>query len=253
MREAESRPIAHKITIEPKYSDYLFQHKDIKIIEDFNVVQSEKIAMAHKIVWSSILVLGILSIFEFTTILQLIWFSVPLAPFIFIFTDSIFSRFYKKHPLTENINKFNNDLREYGYYLKTTEINFWKNLSGHNFEKEVGKVLKSFFNQTKITKGSGDGGVDIILNENNIRNKIIIQCKNHKKKIGPEPVRALYGVMNNFKSYRAVIISTNGFTPGAIDFYNNNSNIYLYDVNDIMVWSKEKEINFAGQTHKRLI
>ncbi len=97
------------------------------------------------------------------------------------------------------------------------QIQYWFNLSGYEFEKEVAKIYEKIGYRV-IRKGqSSDGGIDIILWDSN-KNKIIVQCKNHKKPIGPAIVRDLYGVMMAEKANKAILICSGGFTQGVLSF-----------------------------------
>ena len=48
--------------------------------------------------------------------------------------------------------------------------------------------------------------------------RIIVQCKAHKKPVGPHVARDLYGTLISSHARRAVLASTSGFTPGVIEF-----------------------------------
>jgi restriction endonuclease Mrr len=107
--------------------------------------------------------------------------------------------------------------------------------------------LKPFFHTVNLTKGSGDGGVDIIVRDYN-NHTYIVQCKAHKHPIGPEPVRALIGVMKDFGAEKAIFIALGGFTPGAKEISNRHP-LYLMDINDVIKMGDGIESNkliFAG-------
>lgn len=117
---------------------------------------------------------------------------------------------------------------------------FWFSLSGHRFEKKFGKILKNNSYSIIVTKGSADGGVDIVAEKNN--EKKIIQCKAHKNPIGPGPIRELFGVFSSgdFKAKSAIVVCLSGFTRGARDFASKND-IELWDVANVLKLAKQTD------------
>lgn len=113
--------------------------------------------------------------------------------------------------LEDNIIRYNHDIKEFNEYLLRTKEDFWKNLTGYEFEREVAKVFENQGYQALVTRKSGDGGVDIILEKGD--KKIAVQCKHHKSKVGPNDVRALQGVVYNGDFTSGIFVSLSGFTP----------------------------------------
>lgn len=116
-----------------------------------------------------------------------------------------------------------------------TQTSFWMELSGHQFEHEVGKVLNDSGYITTVTKASGDGGIDLIaIRKGEV---IAIQCKAHRNPIGPGPVRELHGVMTSLaaqgKAAVGMVVSRSGFTEGAAN-YARSASIRLLDLTDIL-------------------
>ena len=116
-----------------------------------------------------------------------------------------------------------------------TQTSFWMELSGHQFEHEVGKLLNDSGYITTVTKASGDGGIDLIAIR---RGEVIaIQCKAHRNPIGPGPVRELHGVMTSLaaqgKTAVGMVVSRSGFTDGATS-YARAAGIRSLDLTDIV-------------------
>lgn len=113
------------------------------------------------------------------------------------------------------------------------EASYWFSLGGHEFEEEISKLLErsSTFSSVERTKGSGDGGVDIILTISDL--KIFVQCKAHKAPVGPHVARDLYGAMQSAGAESGLIINLGGFTQGVRDFI-KGKNISLFDVNSVV-------------------
>ena len=81
------------------------------------------------------------------------------------------------------------------------------------FEREVGELYKY---KVTVTRGTGDGGVDLILKKDG--ETTIVQCKAWLQPVGPEPVRALWGVREDFNATKAIFVAYSGVTSGAWDF-----------------------------------
>ena len=70
-----------------------------------------------------------------------------------------------------------------------THAAFWQSHSGHQFEHELAKLFTRDGYDTKVTRGSGDGGIDIILRRSGL--PTVVQCKQTKSPIGPARARSL--------------------------------------------------------------
>lgn len=122
--------------------------------------------------------------------------------------------------------------------IKRRERDYWFSLGGHEFEEEVSILFEKsgHFNVVK-TKGSGDGGVDLILTTKNDGTKIIVQCKAHKVPVGPSIARDLYGAMHHEQASRGIIVSLCGVTQGVRDFI-EGKNISIIDVDGLIKMNK---------------
>lgn len=126
---------------------------------------------------------------------------------------------------------------------KTTPIyteEYWWNLDGWQFEEEVAKVFMRRGYQADVTKGSGDGGVDIILKKNGRIS--IVQCKHHKHPVPPEPIRALYGCKPDFKADEVIRIASSGVTEGGIKFIENKPDFQIFELKDIIEMVKNSDV-----------
>ena len=99
------------------------------------------------------------------------------------------------------------------------QLQWWKNLDGKQFEKELAILLRRLGYDAEPTSYWGDGGVDIIIRENEKR--IVVQCKAHRKYISPGVVRELYGTMIHEKADEGWLVTTSGFYSGAREFAHN--------------------------------
>lgn len=147
------------------------------------------------------------------------------------------------HIKSEDLDKYNQYVADYKLFNELLEeeqrdkeerakAEYWFSLGGFEFEDEMTNLFThQGYNATK-TQNTGDGGVDIILMDKNML-KTIVQCKAHKKPIGPNDIRALFGVMKADGADGAILINLGGFTQGVKDFAQTN-NIVLMDVNDVL-------------------
>lgn len=114
---------------------------------------------------------------------------------------------------------------------------YWWQFDGWEFEEEVAKVFRAHGYKAKVTKGSGDGGVDIFLYKNGI--KTVVQCKHYKEQVSPEPVRALWGCMYHFDADEAIFIASSGFTKGCYDFRMGKVNYIFMTLEDVIKMAGE--------------
>lgn len=129
----------------------------------------------------------------------------------------------KKAYLDGELSKFKELEKKYAKY--------WLNLSGYQFEKEVAKLYEAHGYDVQVTKGSGDGGIDIFLEKAGRRYGV--QCKNHHKAIGPAAIRDLYGAMSHEGLDAGIFIASSGYTKGAKEFARNKA-ITLLDINNVL-------------------
>lgn len=108
-----------------------------------------------------------------------------------------------------------------------SELSEQRKLSGQQYEQLVGTVFERQGYMVRYTPASGDGGVDIFL-ENKGRQEIV-QCKNREDSVGIEEVQRLYGVFAHHRAQRAYLITTSKFTAAAKDFAKNKDNLVLVD------------------------
>ena len=107
---------------------------------------------------------------------------------------------------------------------------WWRNLSPDNFEKEVGEWYKRKGYSVRVTKTTGDGGVDVIAEKGG--RTTYIQCKHYRRKVGPDAVRELYGVMSAENVKDGAMVCLDGVTRGAKDFADKNG-IIIIDVDKL--------------------
>ena len=103
-------------------------------------------------------------------------------------------------------------------------------LTGQQYEHLCGNILKKYGWNIEFTKGSGDQGVDIIAQKDNVR--IAIQCKKHKKPVSNKAIQEVLGGQMYYNLDKAAVIASNGYTAGAIKL-SNISNVVLLSHNNL--------------------
>jgi hypothetical protein len=139
-----------------------------------------------------------------------------------------------KLPITENhkrLNEYTEAKRNYEYWSRKKLRDYWQSLSGHEFEEALAQVFRKNGYFVSVSKQGGDGGVDLTLQRD--KETILVQCKAHKKPIGPAAARDLFGTMQHFQVKEGILASVSGFTDG-VHKYVENKPIRLLSLNDIL-------------------
>lgn len=109
------------------------------------------------------------------------------------------ARFPKKHPYLQ------------AYSLELSDID---GMDGWTFEYYVADLLrKNGYSGVKVTRGSGDFGVDIIAYKNN--SLWAFQCKNYSSKLGVSPIQQVYSGAVKYGASISVVITNSYFTDHA--------------------------------------
>ena len=116
------------------------------------------------------------------------------------------------------------------------ERQWWWTLDGWQFEQEVARVFRLHGYKATVTKGSGDGGIDIILKKDG--KTFIVQCKHYQNPLGPEPVRALWGCKDDFNADKVIMVASSGLTQASSEFVNNKENYLVLNLDDVIRMAK---------------
>lgn len=144
----------------------------------------------------------------------------------------------------------------YKFSYKTTRLNaslwkerqWWWTLDGWQFEQEVANVFRINGYSAKVTKGSGDGGVDIILKRDGRTS--IVQCKHYQNPVPPEPIRALWGCKDDFGADEVILVASSGITDMGAKFVQNKPNFKVLNLDDIILMgsnTQQSELNLNSQ------
>lgn len=135
--------------------------------------------------------------------------------------------------LQQKCQAYKEKVYEYERYVEKSKRDFWINLSGYEFEREVAKLFERQGCKAYVTKKSGDGGVDIVLEKNN--RKVAVQCKHHVAPVGPNYIRELIGVTASQGYSACIFVSLNGYTKAAEnEAKQSRVTIELLSLNDLI-------------------
>lgn len=104
-------------------------------------------------------------------------------------------------------------------------------MNGHDFEYYCNnRILKVHgFSFSKVTKGSGDFGVDIIANKDG--KKHVFQIKRYKSRVGVAAIQEIVSGRVYYKAECAYVITNSFFTKQAIEMA-KKCNVILIDRNN---------------------
>jgi hypothetical protein len=112
------------------------------------------------------------------------------------------------------------------------------------FEELVAELFDGFGFQVELTKTTRDGGFDVIAigNKTIAASKYLIECKRYAetKKVGVHPVRSLFGVVNDERATKGILVTTSSFTATADQFLQRNKWVLEgRDFDGLLKWLKE--------------
>ena len=109
---------------------------------------------------------------------------------------------------------------------KVIDINDIDIMSGYEFEKFISKLFIKMGYKSYTTKSSGDQGVDVIAENNDV--KIAIQTKCYSGNVGNNAIQEIVAGKKFYDADKAIVITNSYFTSSAISLAKKN-NIELWD------------------------
>lgn len=93
-------------------------------------------------------------------------------------------------------------------------------LTPFEFEQLVGNLFWKMGLETKQTRSSRDGGVDVVAYDMRplIGGKVVIQAKRYRHTVGVSAVRDLFGTMNHEGANKGILVTTSSYGTDAYDF-----------------------------------
>ena len=96
---------------------------------------------------------------------------------------------------------------------RSTVATFDPDMSGHDYERFCADLLSLAGWKTRVTKASGDQGVDIEASKNGIR--VVFQCKKYSTPVGNGAVQEVLSGKAFYRADVGVVVSNASFTPSA--------------------------------------
>ena len=123
--------------------------------------------------------------------------------------------------------------------------------SGAHFEILVADLLRAMGHDARVLGGSGDQGVDVIVGYHGER--VAVQCKNYKKRVGNKPIQEVYAGARHHNCQKAWVVSPAGYTRGAEDLA-RSTGVMLFEEGHLRLWIGQvdkAEKARAGEKEKR--
>ncbi|MBR4702635.1 MAG: restriction endonuclease [Oscillospiraceae bacterium] len=107
------------------------------------------------------------------------------------------------------------------------ELYIIDHMEGHAFEYWCADLLKRHgYSRIRVTKGSGDQGVDILAAK--AGQEYAIQCKRYENKLSNKPVQEIIAGKSFYDCDYAVVMTNSYFTDGAVALA-NKTGVKLWD------------------------
>lgn len=124
-------------------------------------------------------------------------------------------------------------------------------MEGHEFEQFIASLLRKLgYKNVEVTRGSGDQGVDVLAEKDDIR--YAIQCKCYSSDLGNTPVQEVNTGKAIYHCHVGVVVTNRFFTQGAQE---------AAKATDVLLWDRSKltallaqakmEINMEIPTQQR--
>ncbi|PFZ02363.1 endonuclease [Bacillus wiedmannii] len=124
--------------------------------------------------------------------------------------------------------------------LRQSSIHEIDRMNGRQFEEYLGVLYQSLGYHSEVTKGSGDFGADLVLKNNN--EKIIVQAKRYKNKVGIQSVQEVVAAKRYYNANHAWVVTNNYFTGPAHK---------LANANDVLLIDRDLLINLSAQANRQ--
>lgn len=113
-------------------------------------------------------------------------------------------------------------------------------MDGHQFEYACADILKANgYKHVKVTRSSGDFGVDIIAEKDKVR--YAIQCKRYNHKLDNTPIQEVVGGLAYYQCDKGAVMTNQYFTEPAK---------HLAQVNDIELLDRDTLSHMVDKTEK---
>lgn len=129
--------------------------------------------------------------------------------------------------LSSSINELEKKEEELKDVIDTKSLEYVDQLEGLEFEEYARNLLiKLNYTNVQKTKASGDFGIDLLAEKDNIT--YAIQCKLYSSKLGNDCVQEAYAGKQYYDKDLAVVLTNSTFTTGAIELA-KKTGVVLWD------------------------
>jgi restriction system protein len=111
-------------------------------------------------------------------------------------------------------------------YEQITEAHFDEAMTPEEFEHYCAAVLREMKWEARVTRASGDQGVDIVADKRRMR--IVIQCKKYSKPVGNRAVQEIVAAIAHEGAERGVVVTTSDYTRAAKKLAASNDVLLLH-------------------------
>lgn len=123
------------------------------------------------------------------------------------FSDMFLCLQNKHYEKSENMEQLTNT---------TCSMSYIDSMEGHEFERFIAALLcRLGYQKVEVTRGSGDQGVDILAEKDDIR--YAIQCKCYSTDLGNSPIQEVNTGKAIYHCHVGVVVTNRYFTKGAKD------------------------------------
>ncbi len=118
------------------------------------------------------------------------------------------------------------------------------NLSGNEFEEYLLNLFKNLGYDGRLTPTSNDFGADLIVSKDD--EKVVVQAKRYSNTVGISSVQEVIGARNYYQANKCLVVTSNYFTPNAIDLAEAN-NVELWD-RDVLIKMITLSLDVTGNS-----
>jgi len=159
------------------------------------------------------------------------------------FLDTVNLNINNEDEFEEFIEILHDEIDEYNDSIKSEndELEFDKNMSPNDYEYYCKDILVAQGIDARVTKQSGDQGVDVIVHNKNNEIVVVIQCKLYSSAVGNKAVQEVYSAKQHFGAKFAMVVTNNTYTKSAIEL-SNTTGVKLLHHEDLKDFSKILDI-----------
>lgn len=104
--------------------------------------------------------------------------------------------------------------------------NFDRSMTPAEYEHYCAALLTDMRWNARVTRLSGDQGVDIVAEKHSTR--IVVQCKKYSKPVGNRAVQEIVAAIAHENAQRGVVVSSAGYTRAALKLAASNNVLLLH-------------------------